>query len=164
MKKNFIKFVLLILGILTSVIIYLSLFGIKTDKLNNQIIDRIKQTNPKLDLKLNQIYQIKEKDLNYLRGHYMDLILKEKDPNKEASVLVDKFPFQTVCLPLINLLFPDAKIIFAHRNPYDTVLSCFQQTFEPNNAMANFTTIKKSAQIYDLTMKMWINYQKNLKI
>ncbi|MDA9650874.1 hypothetical protein N9T21_03380, partial [Candidatus Pelagibacter sp.] len=55
MKKNFIKFVLLILGILTSVIIYLSLFGIKTDKLNNQIIDRIKQTNPKLDLKLKKI-------------------------------------------------------------------------------------------------------------
>jgi len=118
----------------------------------------------KLDLKLNQIYQIKEKDLNYLRAHYMDLILKEKDPNKEASVIVDKFPFQTVCLPLINLLFPDAKIIFAHRNPYDTVLSCFQQTFEPNNAMANFTTIKKSAQIYDLTMSMWINYQKNLSL
>lgn len=55
MKKNFIKFVLLILGILTSIVIYFSLFGIKTDKLNNQIIDRIKQSNPKLDLKLKKI-------------------------------------------------------------------------------------------------------------
>ena len=43
-------------------------------------------------------------------------------------------------------------------------MSCFQQTFEPNIAMANFTTLKSSAQIYDLTMKMWVLYKKNLKL
>ena len=102
--------------------------------------------------------------MDYLRKHYVSEIHKYKDSDKKANVFVDKYPFQTVCLPLINLLFPEAKIIFAHRNPFDTVLSCFQQTFEPNNAMANLTTLKSSAQIYDLTMQMWVLYKKNLKL
>ena len=55
MKKNFIKYILLILGILILVVIYLSIFGIETDKFNNQIIDKIKQTNTKLDIKLKKI-------------------------------------------------------------------------------------------------------------
>ena len=55
MKKNFIKYILLILGILILAVIYLSIFGIETDKFNNQIIDKIKQTNTKLDIKLKKI-------------------------------------------------------------------------------------------------------------
>jgi len=81
-----------------------------------------------------------------------------------AKILIDKFPFQTVCLPLINLLFPDSKIIFTHRNPYDTVLSCFQQSFEPNNAMANFRSIESASRIYDLTMSFWLDYKEKLKL
>ena len=84
--------------------------------------------------------------------------------NKNAKILIDKFPFQTVCLPLINLLFPNSKIIFTHRNPYDTVLSCFQQSFEPNNAMANFRSIESASRIYDLTMSIWLDYKEKLNI
>ena len=80
-------------------------------------------------------------DILLLLNHYLK-ILKESCDNKNAKILIDKFPFQTVCLPLINLLFPNSKIIFTHRNPYDSVLSCFQQSFEPNNAMANFRSIE----------------------
>ena len=72
--------------------------------------------------------------------------------------------FQTVCLPLINTLFPNAKVIFTHRNPYDTVLSCFQQSFEPNHAMANFRSIDSASEIYDLTMNIWLDYKKKLKM
>ena len=78
--------------------------------------------------------------------------------------MIDKFPFQTVSLPLINLLFPDSKIIFTHRNPYDTVLSCFQQSFEPNNAMSNFRSIESASRIYDLTMSIWLDYKEKLKM
>ena len=91
-------------------------------------------------------------------------ILSNNCDNKNAKILIDKFPFQTVCLPLINLLFPNSKIIFTHRNPYDTVLSCFQQSFEPNNAMANFRSIESASRIYDLTMSTWLDYKEKLKI
>jgi len=90
--------------------------------------------------------------------------LKNNCDNKKAKILIDKFPFQTICLPLINLLFPNSKIIFTHRNPYDTVLSCFQQAFEPNNAMSNFRSIESASLIYDLTMNIWLDYKKNLKM
>lgn len=117
----------------------------------------------KFKYKLDELHKINEKDLDILRNHYLE-ILKNNSDNKNAKILIDKFPFQTVCLPLINLLFPNSKIIFTHRNPYDTVLSCFQQAFEPNNAMSNFRSIKSTSIIYDLTMNIWLDYKKKLKM
>ena len=67
-----------------------------------------------------------------------------------------------MCVPLINLIFPKSKIIFTVRHPNDTVLSCFQQIFKPNNAMANFTSLKTSSIIYDKVMSGWDLYKKHL--
>ena len=125
-------------------------------------VEKILKT--KFKLTLNKINYLKKEDLDYLRKQYINELHKYKDTDKKASVFVDKNPFHTVCIPLINLLFPKAKIIFTHRNPFDTVLSCFQQTFEPNNAMANLTNLKSSAKVYDLTMQMWLLYKKSLKL
>ena len=117
----------------------------------------------KFKCSLDKLHKLTCKDLDYLRNHYLE-ILRNNCDNKNAKILIDKFPFQTVCLPLINLLFPNSKIIFTHRNPYDTVLSCFQQSFEPNNAMANFRSIESASRIYDLTMSIWLDYKEKLKI
>ena len=117
----------------------------------------------KFKYSLDELHKLNKKDLEVLRNHYLE-ILKNNCENKNAKILIDKFPFQTVCLPLINLLFPNSKIIFTHRNPYDTVLSCFQQAFEPNNAMSNFRSIDSASLIYDLTMNIWLEYKKKLKI
>ena len=117
----------------------------------------------KFKYSLDELSKLKEDELDFLRNHYLEILQNNCD-NKNAKTLIDKFPFQTVCLPLINLLFPDSKIIFTHRNPYDTVLSCFQQAFEPNNAMANFRSIESASKIYDLTMSTWLGYKNNLKI
>ena len=117
----------------------------------------------KFKYSLDELNKLNSKDLEILRNHYLE-ILENNCDNKSAKILIDKFPFQTVCLPLINLLFPNSKIIFTHRNPYDTVLSCFQQAFEPNNAMSNFRSIESTAKIYDLTMSIWLEYKEELKI
>ena len=113
---------------------------------------------------LNEISKLNDQQLNNLRERYLENLMSYSTKRKEAKVIIDKFPFNTICLPLINLLFPNAKIIFTHRNPYDTVLSCFQQAFEPNNAMANFQSIDSAAKIYDLTMSMWVDYKDKLDI
>ncbi len=117
----------------------------------------------KFKYSLNELHKLSMDELDFLRNHYLE-ILENNCDNKSAKILIDKFPFQTVCLPLINLLFPDSKIIFTHRNPYDTVLSCFQQSFEPNNAMANFRSIESASRIYDLTMSFWLDYKEKLKL
>ena len=117
----------------------------------------------KFKCSLDELHKLNTNDLDFLSNYYFK-ILKNNCDNKNAKILIDKFPFQTVCLPLINLLFPNSKIIFTHRNPYDTVLSCFQQSFEPNNAMSNFRSIESASKIYDLTMNMWIDYKRKLKM
>ena len=117
----------------------------------------------KFKYSLDELHKLSLDELDFLRNHYLEILQNNCD-NKCAKTLIDKFPFQTVCLPLINLLFPDSKIIFTHRNPYDTVLSCFQQSFEPNNAMANFRSIESASRIYDLTMSIWLDYKENLKM
>ncbi len=117
----------------------------------------------KFNCSLDELHKLNTNDLDFLGNYYLEILKKNCD-NKKAKILIDKFPFQTVCLPLINLLFPTAKIIFTHRNPYDTVLSCFQQSFEPNNAMSNFRSIESASKIYDLTMNMWIDYKSKLKL
>ena len=117
----------------------------------------------KFHYSINEIYKLNNEEIIFLRQHYLDKLVGYST-KKNVNLLIDKFPFQTVCLPLINLLFPSAKIIFTHRHPYDTVLSCFQQAFEPNNAMSNLISLESSAKIYDLTMDMWIDYKKNLDL
>ena len=128
------------------------------------LINSVEQViKSKFKCSLDELHKLNMDDVKFLRNHYLE-ILKNNCDNKKAKILIDKFPFQTVCLPLINLLFPNSKIIFTHRNPYDTVLSCFQQSFEPNNAMSNFRSIESTSKIYDLTMNMWTDYKTKLKI
>ncbi len=128
------------------------------------IINSVEQIiKSKFKCPLDELHKLNMNNLDFLRNHYLEN-LKNNSDNKNAKILIDKFPFQTVCLPLINLLFPNSKIIFTHRNPYDTVLSCFQQSFEPNNAMSNFRSIESASKIYDLTMNMWKDYKTTLKM
>jgi len=86
------------------------------------LINSVEQViKSKFKFSLDELHKLNKKDLEILRNHYLE-ILKNNCENKNAKILIDKFPFQTICLPLINLLFPNSKIIFTHRNPYDTFL------------------------------------------
>ena len=103
-----------------------------------------------------------ENDINKLREAYF---ARQKYYSKNiGKIVIDKLPLHTIAIPLINLLFPNAKIIFAVRHPCDTVLSCFQQTFKPNGPMSNFTSLERSVVFYDQVMKGWINYNVNLRL
>ena len=112
--------------------------------------------------KLDNIVDISEDNLIILRKKYFELLSKFK--NKNVKILIDKLPLNTVSLPLINLIFPNAKIIFTHRHPYDTVLSCFQQCFTPNIAMANLKSLKSSSIMYNEVMNAWDLYKNNLSL
>lgn len=74
---------------------------------------------------------------------------------QSASVVVDKYPLNIVVLPLIKRIFPNAKIIFALRDPRDVVLSCFQQRFTINAAMAQFLEIVRAGAYYDQVMALF---------
>ena len=68
-----IKILSIIFLILVIAIFYLSIFGIKTDKFNNQIINNILKNNKKINLKLS--------DVNYLLNPYNFTVnIKTKNP------------------------------------------------------------------------------------
>ena len=55
MKTNIFKYFLLLLGFLISLIFYLSIVGIETDKFNQQIKDTVVQSNNNLDVSLKKV-------------------------------------------------------------------------------------------------------------
>jgi hypothetical protein len=87
-----------------------------------------------------------------VRDRYLSLI---GGPGTSGQIVVDKLPLNIVALPLITHIFPRAKIIFALRDPRDSVLSCFQQQFGMNAAMVQFLAIDTAASYYDLVMTLF---------
>ena len=80
------------------------------------------------------------------------------------EILIDKLPLNIIYVAEIYRFFPNAKFIFALRNPYDVVLSCFMQPFPLNNAMANLTNLSDASYLYDKVMELWLLYTQKLKI
>jgi tetratricopeptide (TPR) repeat protein len=81
-----------------------------------------------------------------------------------GRILVDKMPLHTVALPLIARLFPDAKVLFALRDPRDVVLSCFRRRFQVNAAMFEFLTLEGAARYYDAVMGLAGRYRELLPL
>lgn len=82
----------------------------------------------------------------------------------QGKVFIDKLPLNTARLPIIHMLFPNAKILFAVRDPRDVVLSCFRRGFRMNAAMFEFLTLEGAARYYDATMKAAVLYREKLPL
>lgn len=82
----------------------------------------------------------------------------------QGKVFIDKMPLATVLLPLISQLFPNARILFAVRDPRDVVLSCFRRRFGMNAAMYELLTLDGAAAYYDAVMRLADLYRAILPI
>lgn len=71
-----------------------------------------------------------------------------------GRIFVDKNPLNTLKLPLIARLFPQAKILFACRDPRDVVLSCFRHRFRMSAPLYEMLTLEGAAQYYDAVMQV----------
>lgn len=72
----------------------------------------------------------------------------------ERRLFVDKQPMNTVNLPVIARLFPDARILFTVRDPRDVVLSCFRRRFLMNRYTYHLLTAEGSARLYRAAMQV----------
>ncbi len=70
------------------------------------------------------------------------------------KIFIDKNPFNAMKLPVICKLFPNAKVIFAIRDPRDVVLSCFRRRFILNASTYEFLDLNRTAIVYDRTMRL----------
>jgi hypothetical protein len=78
--------------------------------------------------------------------------LRELGVEFDGKVLVDKQPYNTVKLPLIVKLFPEAKILFVTRDPRDVIFSCFRRRFRMNPSNYELLTLEGAARLYDSVM------------
>jgi tetratricopeptide (TPR) repeat protein len=98
-----------------------------------------------------------------VRDAYRQMVLKDC-PSADGQLIVDKHPLHITLLPLINKIFPDAKIIFSQRDPRDVVLSCYQQCFALNVATAQFLELDRAADYFDAVMELMIACREKLNL
>ena len=81
-----------------------------------------------------------------------------------GRLLVDKLPLNLVDLGYANLLFPEARVLVALRDPRDVCLSCFMQRFQLNDSMVNFCSLERTAETYAAVMDLWLAYRDSLTL
>jgi tetratricopeptide (TPR) repeat protein len=81
-----------------------------------------------------------------------------------GKVFVDKYPLNTLKLPLIARLFPHAKILLAGRDPRDIVLSCFRHRFRMSAPIYELLTIEGAARYYTAVMQLLIRLMSSLTV
>ena len=81
-----------------------------------------------------------------------------------GKAFLDKAPAGTFCLPLIARLFPEAKVLFAVRDPRDVVLSCFRNSFQMNALTYAFTDLDETARCYAAVMELAAVYREKLPL
>ena len=98
-----------------------------------------------------QIFSIGDEYLNRLKMHA-----------PLANRIVDKMPSNYLRLGLYALLFPQARVIYCQRDPFDTALSCYLQNFE---MMSDFTTdLSVLGRVYAACLRLMDHWHQVLPI
>jgi tetratricopeptide (TPR) repeat protein len=71
-----------------------------------------------------------------------------------GTFVIDQNALNTAYLPVILRLFPEAKIVFALRDPRDVVFSCFRRRFGANLFTLEFATLESAAAYYNAAMHL----------
>jgi tetratricopeptide (TPR) repeat protein len=83
--------------------------------------------------------------------------LAELTGDAEGAVrITDKMPFNWLYLGQIQLMFPEARVLYCQRDPLDTGLSCFRQHFTAAHAWAcDLVDIGRFQRASDRLMEHW---------
>jgi tetratricopeptide (TPR) repeat protein len=91
-------------------------------------------------------------DLTNDADKYLKVLQKD---NQDSPHITDKLPENYLYLGYIHLLFPNAKIIHATRNPLDTCLSCYFQPFAQIHWSYDLKWIEQRYRFYRQVMEYW---------
>src|SRR6185503_10803826 len=73
----------------------------------------------------------------------------------EGRWLIDKNPALNVLIPAVIRIFPEAKFLFAQRDPRDVCLSCFMQHLRLNPVASAYLTLEGTVKQYASVMGLW---------
>jgi hypothetical protein len=92
----------------------------------------------------------------HLRKLYWNRVREEYGEAALGKVFVDKNAMNTIELGLISVVFPDARILFALRDPRDICISCFMQAFSPAPVTVNLLSWEGIGRQYAAVMDFWL--------
>ena len=96
--------------------------------------------------------QINREQLHELRDRYLSYV----GERAETRYFTDKLPLNFWLIGLIEILFPGAPVIHAHRNPIDTGFSCYKQMFSgAQNFAYDLSEIKQYLLLHRDLMDYW---------
>ncbi|MGA7540126.1 MAG: sulfotransferase [Steroidobacteraceae bacterium] len=102
---------------------------------------------------LDRLLRAPPATLDALRESYWRRVA-QNGVDVRGKVFVDKNPLDSLKLPLIARLFPEARILIARRDPRDVVLSCFRHRFRMSAPMYELLTLEGTAAYYDAVMRV----------
>lgn len=123
----------------------------------NQMDSTDSTTAEKLNkLDFSGVQHLREFYWNTVKGRYGDII--------DQRIFVDKFTMNTIDLGIINVIFPDAKVIFVTRDPRDVCLSCFMQLLVPTATTVHLLSWQETANFYAKVMDWWLYIRAQLTL
>ena len=90
-----------------------------------------------------------------VQREYGDIVLRKR--------FVDKLALNSIDAGFIATLFPEAKIVFALRDPRDVCLSCFSQPFGFAPATVNLLSWEGIAREYAAVMDLWLQLRGSIQ-
>lgn len=90
-----------------------------------------------------------------LNGHADAYIQRLRRVSASAQRIVDKMPGNFLYLGLIQQLFPNARVIHCKRDPVDTCLSCYFQTFRGHSYLHDLRHLGMYYLQYERLMQHW---------
>ena len=112
MKKKFIKYISIIVSVIILIILYLSIFGLETEKLNNQIKNKIYQSNKDLDIELKKI----RLTLDPLNFQINAKTIGPKISFKKKDIQLDYIKTQISLISIIKKKIISSKLEFSTRS------------------------------------------------
>jgi len=112
----------------------------------------------------DSVLELTPEDIEVLVKEYWQLVESHMGAKVSDRCFIDKLPLNIVDLGLIYRLFPTASVVVLIRDPRDVCVSCFTQSFVPNQAMVHFLDIKKAALLYADVMSLWMKYRDTLPV
>lgn len=97
-------------------------------------------------------------DLAAFRDAYWTRV-REAGLSPEGKVFLDRYPLNSLKLPLIQRLFPEATILFAVRDPRDVLFSCWRRRFQMSAPMYHLLDLRSAAGFYDAVMTFSMRVQ-----
>ena len=106
--------------------------------------------------KPSELAALTDVEVKRYRADYWQRVHRLTGGTEANRTVVDRMPLYFVYLPIIQRLFPEAKVMVMIRNPLDVCLSNFAQDYVLTPFMLHFLTLEGAADFYSSVMKFYL--------